>query len=324
MKLSVLGAGSFATSIGQILADNGHEVLFWSIEEEVNLDINENKKNSKYGFENKINDNIAATNNLETFLNYSDHIFNVLPTQYIRITFNKINKILNKPKHFINCSKGIEPDTLLFIHDIIKDTIESKYYLDFVDITGPSHAELLAQRSLTALTVASENLEFANKIADLIKNDYIKTQISTDVFGLEFVSSAKNVIALGAGMLSGLGHGENIIAAFISQGFSEIITIGKTLNIKLDTMLSFGGLGDLIVTATSNNSRNVKFGTYLGQGYSLEQAQLATKQVAEGVRSLESIYQMVVKNNLNTPIITTMNDIIYNNLAVEKLVTIFD
>lgn len=324
MKLSVLGAGSFATSIAQILSDNGYDVLLWSVEEDVNEDINLNKKNTKYGFNNKINDNLSATSDLKEVVEYSEYIFNVLPTQYIRSTFNKISEIISQPKIFINCSKGIEPETLLFINHIIAECIEEKYFTDFVDITGPSHAELLAQRSLTALTVASKNYNVANDVAEMIKNDYIKTQTSSDVLGLEYVSSAKNVIALGAGMLRGLGHGENIIAAFIAQGFCEIIKIGKVIHVEQETLLSFGGLGDLIVTATSSNSRNVNFGTYLGQGLTLEQAQEQTKQVAEGVRSLESMNQIVNENEIEAPIITTMDKIIYHNLDVSNLITIFD
>lgn len=324
MNVTVLGAGSFGFSIGQILADNGHNVLFWNVEEDVNNEINEFKTNSKYGFNQPLNAQVAATNDINVALNHSTYIFNVIPTQFIRTTFSQIGEVINEGKYFINCSKGIEPKSLMFIEDIIADCISEKYNLGFSDVTGPSHAELLAQRSLTALTVGSKNLELANEIAKLIKNNYIKTQISSDVATLEYVSSAKNVIALGAGMLRGLGHGENIIAAFISKGFVEIIEVGKAINANLDTLLSFGGLGDLIVTATSTNSRNVNFGTFLGQGKSIDEAKELTKQVAEGVRSLESMYEMSVQNNLNAPIVKMMNEIIYNNVDVENLINVFD
>lgn len=324
MKITILGAGSFATSIAQILCDNHHDVLMWSVEDDVNLKINNEKINPKYGYENKIGENVFATNDIKKALDFSTIILNVIPTQYIRQTFEKINLNISQESLFVNFSKGIEPKTLLFIKDIIFETVDSKFIKNFVNVSGPSHAELLAKRSLTALSVASNNKDDAIFISSLIKNDYIKTQISDDVFGLEFISSSKNVIALGAGMLEGLGYGENIISAFISQGFKELLEISKHLNISLDTMISYGGLGDLIVTATSKNSRNVKFGRYLGQGKTLIEAQELTKQVAEGVRSLESLNELVTKYKINSQIIVKMDQIIYHNQDVNLLLEVFE
>lgn len=322
MKVTVLGAGSFGTAVAQMLKDNNHDVKIWSIEEDVNNDINQNNANQKYGFS-KLDSSITATSSIKEAVEFSNIILNVIPTAFIRMTFEKINEVISEKKIFVNFSKGIEPDTLLFIGDIIEQTIDSKYRQSFVDVSGPSHAELIAKRELTALSVASKNVEDANLISDLISTDYIKTSVSSDVVGLEYVSSCKNVIALGTGILNGLGHGENIRSAFIALGLGEIIKVSKVFDCEQSTIIGYGGVGDLIVTATSTNSRNFTFGTLIGQGKTFEESKEITKQIAEGVRSLDSMYQIGQKYNISLPIVEIMYEIIYNNLDPNEITKVF-
>ncbi|MFI3329766.1 MAG: NAD(P)H-dependent glycerol-3-phosphate dehydrogenase [bacterium] len=312
MKISVIGGGSWGVALGQVLIDNNHEVLIYDINKDtVNLINNDHKHPF---FDCDISDKIVATNSLEETLNFSDNILLSVPTSVMRLVTTQINDLIKNKKTFISVSKGIEPETLLTISQICNEVLGDKME-GFVTLCGPSHAEEVILRQITALVSASTNNESALLVQKLFSNEsYMRVYTSTDVLGVEICSSVKNAIAVISGIASGLGHGENARAALITRGIVEMSSVLDVLGGKKETVFGLTGIGDLIVTASSLNSRNFKAGLKIGQGEKLEDVLGNSKMVVEGVRTVISCNEVASKYNLDLPLITTLHKVLYEGL----------
>lgn len=319
MKVSVIGGGSWGVALSQVLVDNDHEVLVYDINEQTIKLINENHQHPF--FECAIDEKIKSTSNLEEALNYSDVILLSVPTSVMRNVVTQINNIITNKKTFISVSKGIEPETLLTISQICNEVIKDKME-GFVALCGPSHAEEVILRQITALVSASTNPKSALLVQNLFSNDlYMRVYTSTDVLGVEVCSSVKNAIALTSGIVSGLGHGENARAALITRGILEMSYVLDVLGGKKETVFGLTGIGDLIVTASSLNSRNFQAGLKIGQGQKLEEVLGNSKMVVEGVRTVISCYEIAKKYNIELPLITTVYKVLYNDLDPKEGLT---
>ncbi len=315
MKVSVIGGGSWGVALSQVLVDNKHDVLVYDINQDtINLINNDNKHPF---FDCSISDKIKATCSLEEALNFSDVILLSVPTSVMRMVLNDINKLVKTKKTFISVSKGIEPETALTISQICEEILKDK--IDgFVSLCGPSHAEEVILRQITALVSASNSEKHAKFVQELFSNDqYIRVYTSNDVIGVEACSSVKNAIALVSGIANGLGHGENARAALITRGVLEMSLIVDVLGGKKETVYGLTGIGDLIVTASSLNSRNFQAGLKIGQGQKLEEVLGNSKMVVEGVRVAASCQNIADKYNMDLPIISTLYNILYNGLKPE-------
>ncbi len=319
MKVSIIGGGSWGVALGQVLVDNNHDVLVYDINESTISLINNKHKHPFFDCD--ISNKIKGTTNLEEALNFSDNILLSLPTSVMRNVLTTISKQVKNKKTYINVSKGIEPDTLLTMSqlckEIMKDNIEG-----FVTLCGPSHAEEVILRKITVLVSVSENSKSAKLVQELFSNDqYMRVYTSNDIIGVEVCSSVKNAIALVSGIASGLGHGENARAALITRGLLEMYSIVEVLGGKKETVFGLTGMGDLIVTANSLNSRNFQAGLKLGKGETLDSVLGNSKMVVEGVRTAISCKNICDKYNLDLPIISTIYDVLYNNLEASKALT---
>lgn len=312
MKISIIGGGSWGVALGQVLIDNNHEVLVYDINENtVNL-INKDHKHPFFDCD--ISEKIKATSNLEETLNFSDNILLSVPTSVMRLVTKQISEIIKNKKTFISVSKGIEPETLLTISQICNEVLADKME-GFVTLCGPSHAEEVILRQITALVSSSTNDKSAKLVQELFSNEsYMRVYTSTDVLGVEICSSVKNAIAVISGIASGLGHGENARAALITRGILEMSNVIDVLGGKKETVFGLTGIGDLIVTASSLNSRNFKAGLKIGQGEKLEDVLGNSKMVVEGVRTVISCNEISIKYNLELPLITTLYKVLYEGL----------
>ncbi len=312
MKISIIGGGSWGIALSQVLVDNKHDVLVYDINE-TTIDLINTKHKHPF-FDCSIDAKIKATTNLEETLNFSDIILLSIPTSVMRLVLNQINAIIKNKKTFINVSKGIEPETALTISQICSEVLGDKIN-GFVTLCGPSHAEEVILRKITALVSASVCDKSAKLVQELFSNEqYMRVYTSTDVVGVEICSSVKNALALVSGLASGLGHGENARAALITRGIIEMSSILETLGGKKETVFGLTGIGDLIVTASSLNSRNFQAGLKIGQGQSLEEVLGNSKMVVEGVRTIISCNDIAKKHKLDLPIITTIYDVLYNGI----------
>ena len=324
MKVGFIGGGSWGSTLANLLSDNGHETLIYDIDPNTVNMINNLHRHPF--FDSYLNDDIGATTNLEEVVDYSDILVIGVPTKVIRMVMQQVKELVKSPKLFINVSKGIEPKTLLTVSGIANEIFTSKEMKGFVTLSGPSHAEEVIKRKLTLLVAASNNILDAQLVQQLFSNNsYMRVYTSTDLIGVEVSGSVKNAIALVSGVCTGLGLGENARAALIDRGALEIIRIVSVLGGEKETVYGLAGIGDLIVTASSMNSRNFQAGLKIGQGEDVESVVNNSKMVVEGVRVLQSAHEIAVKHNLYLPIIETAYKVLFEKLdvgsAIETILT---
>ncbi len=319
-KISVIGAGSWGTAIAFVLAENGHDCLLWARREIQSTEINETHKNSAYLPNASLPTNLKATSSLQEAVAHGDMLVIAVPTKAIRSVSSEINGMLTAPKLFVHVSKGIEPDSLKRISEMIKEEIASMYLKDVVALSGPSHAEEVVERQPTTITAASSNIEFAEEVQDLFMNNYLRVYTNADLMGVEIGAALKNVIALGAGVSDGLGYGDNAKAALITRGLAEISRLGVAMGAKPLTFSGLTGLGDLIVTCTSVHSRNWKAGNMLGQGQSLEEVTKGMGMIIEGVRTTKAAHQLAAKYEVSMPLTEALYTVLFEDAEPKKAV----
>lgn len=264
--ITVIGAGSWGTALSMVLADNGCHVRLWGHNPQQIVEINEHHTNKKYLPNVILPENIKGFASMEEALNGVELIVLAVPTKAIREVVRQMVEILKKPITLVHVSKGIEPDTLMRISEMIEEEMPSRLLTDLIVLSGPSHAEEVSQRQPTTVTVSSKNIKAAEKIQKLFMNQHFRVYTNPDMIGVEIGGALKNVIALAAGISDGLGYGDNAKAALITRGLAEIARLGTKMGANPLTFSGLAGLGDLIVTCTSVHSRNWRAGNLLGKG----------------------------------------------------------
>ena len=319
MNVSILGGGSWGTTLAQVLTDNGNNVLIRDINKDFINKINNNHLHPFFDL--IIPESIKATDSLEETLDFSDVIVLCVPTKVTRSVLNECNKLIKTPKLFINVSKGIEPSTSKRVSEIVDEEISEKNRSGYVVLSGPSHAEEVILRKVTSLVAASSEESKAKFVQELFNNEkYLRVYTSDDVIGVETGGAMKNAIAIVSGVASGMGLGENARAFLITRGIKEIVSIVVALGGKMETAYGLAGIGDLIVTASSMNSRNFQCGLNLGKGMSVEEAIHAVTQNVEGIRAIEAGYEIGKKYNVELPIINAAYQVVNgSNNAKEAL-----
>lgn len=326
MNVTLIGGGSWGTTLAQVLTDNGNQCLIYDINQDFVNSINQTHIHPFFE-DVKLPDSICATTVLSDAVAFSKILILAVPTKVIReVVLRSINPLLTEKKIFVNVSKGIEPETLKRVSEIVEEEINPKYLEGFVCLTGPSHAEEVILRKLTLLVSASKNHELAKKIQLLFSNkQYIRVYTSEDLIGCEIGGAIKNAIAVVSGISTGLGLGENARAALISRGVLEIVDIVTALGGKRETAFGLTGIGDLIVTASSENSRNFQAGKKIGKGESVDDVVHNSRQTVEGVRTVIAAKEIGERYHLELPIITVAYDVLFNGLdakeATKRLLT---
>ena len=322
-NVTLLGAGSWGTALAQVLAENGHNTLVWTHREEQANEINLQHTNQKYLPNIDLSPNLKATSNLEEAVLHSDILVVAVPTKAIREVCQTIGSFLREKKLFVHVSKGIEPDSLMRISEMLTESLSPEVVEEIVVLSGPSHAEEVVLHHPTTITAASSNLEAAEKIQDLFMNNYFRVYTNDDVVGVELGGALKNVIALAAGISDGLGYGDNAKAALITRGLAEITRLGVKMGGNPFTFGGLTGMGDLIATCTSVHSRNWRAGNMLGKGMKLDAVLDEIGMVVEGVRTTKAAYQLSQEYDVPMPITTALFEILFTEkepkVAVDEL-----
>ncbi|MFL6560967.1 MAG: NAD(P)H-dependent glycerol-3-phosphate dehydrogenase, partial [Bacillus sp. (in: firmicutes)] len=230
----------------------------------------------------------------------------------IREVIGKIRTVQAGPILIAHVSKGIEPDSLMRISEIIREEMPKELLKDVVVLSGPSHAEEVSLRHPTTVTVTSENMAAAEKVQDLFINNNFRVYTNSDIIGVEIGGALKNIIALAAGITDGLGYGDNAKAALMTRGLAEIARLGTKMGANPLTFSGLAGIGDLIVTCTSVHSRNWRAGNLLGKGKTLNEVLDNMGMVVEGVRTTKAAYQLAKKYDVNMPITFALYDVLFN------------
>lgn len=314
-NIAIIGSGSFGCALANYLSNKGNIVKVWSYkEEECNII---NSEHICVSLENsKLNEKIKCYTNYEEVINNSEYIFLVTPSQSIREVCKNMKRFVSNQRIII-ASKGLEKDTNKFLFDVVKEELPN----NIVGIlSGPSHAEEVINEMPTNVVFASKNDEFMLEIQNLFKSDNFSIEITRDLVGASLAGSLKNVIALAAGILFGLGYSSNIEAALITKGLKEIQKIGISMGGETETFYGLSGLGDLIVTCTSDNSRNRKAGILLSKNKTIEEVKEEVGMVIEGLENLEVAKTLIDKYNIDCPIINSIYEIVYENKEPNQIV----
>jgi glycerol-3-phosphate dehydrogenase (NAD(P)+) len=320
--IAVVGAGSWGTALAMVLADKGREVRLWSHNESQVNEINQYHMNKKYLPEIQLPELIAAYASLSDALAGIKTVILAVPTKAIREVLGKVRTVQNSPLTIAHVSKGIEPDSLLRISELIKEEMPRELLKAVVVLSGPSHAEEVSRRHPTTVTVSSEDMSAAEEIQDLFINHNFRVYTNPDVIGVEIGGALKNIIALAAGITDGLGYGDNAKAALITRGLAEIARLGTKMGANPLTFSGLAGIGDLIVTCTSVHSRNWRAGNLLGKGNNLEEVLDNMGMVVEGVRTTKAAYQLAQKYNVSMPITYALYDVLFNGKNAKDAVDV--
>ena len=319
-KIAVLGAGSWGTALSMVLEENGHQVRLWSHHAEQINEINEKHTNKHYLSAITLSDKIVGFSSLKEVLDGIDVILFVVPTSAIRSIAEQVASYLKKPAMIVHASKGLEQGTHKRISEILEEEIPAEKREAVVALSGPSHAEEVAVKDLTSITSASKNHEAATFIQKMFMNDYFRVYTNEDIIGVELGAALKNIIAVGAGALVGLGYGDNAKAALMTRGLAEISRLGTAFGANPLTFLGLSGVGDLIVTCTSIHSRNWRAGKMLGEGKNLDEILTDMGMVVEGVATTKAAYELAALKEVDMPITNAIYDVIYNHQDVREVI----
>ncbi|MDR1605885.1 MAG: NAD(P)H-dependent glycerol-3-phosphate dehydrogenase [Streptococcaceae bacterium] len=315
-KIAVLGPGSWGTALSQVLNDNHHQVRIWGNDARQISEINDKHTNTLYFKDIILDEGIKAYEELSLALADVDAVLFVVPTSVTRLVAKQVAQVLDHKVVVMHASKGLEQGTHKRISTILEEEIPAELRSDIVVVSGPSHAEEAIVRDLTLITAASQNLEAAKYVQELFSNDYFRLYTNDDVIGVETAAALKNVIAVGAGALHGLGFGDNAKAAIITRGLAEITRLGVAMGANPLTYIGLSGVGDLIVTGTSVHSRNWRAGDALGHGEKLADIEANMGMVIEGVSTTKVAYELAGLLNVEMPIVETIYKVIYEGAEI--------
>lgn len=320
-KIAVLGAGSWGSTLASVLIENGHDVTLYTNVVEQAAELNEKHTNEQYmpGF--KYSEKLRATTDLEEALTDTDAILFVVPTKVTRLVAKQVKEVLAKLKQrpmVIHASKGLEIGTHKRISEIIHEELTDRYCSSIVVLSGPSHAEEVARHDITLITAASEEEKAAEQVQDMFTNNYLRIYTNNDVVGVETGAAFKNVIAIGAGILHGLGYGDDAKAALMTRGLAEVARLGMAYGASPLTFMGLSGVGDLIVTCTSVHSRNWRCGDQLGQGKPLDEVIEDMGMVIEGVNTAKAAYDLSREEHIEMPITEAIYNVLYNKADIKE------
>jgi glycerol-3-phosphate dehydrogenase (NAD(P)+) len=316
-KILVLGPGSWGTALSQVLNDNGHDVRIWGNNPQQISEINTKHTNTLYFKDVVLDSKIVGYDDLSLALADVDAILFVVPTSVTRLVAKQVAQLLDHKVVVMHASKGLEQGTHERISTILEEEIPLKLRSEIVVVSGPSHAEETIVRDLTLITAASKRLEDAKYVQALFSNDYFRLYTNDDVIGVETAAALKNVIAVGAGALHGLGFGDNAKAAIITRGLAEITRLGVAMGANPMTYIGLSGVGDLIVTGTSIHSRNWRAGDALGRGEKIADIEANMGMVIEGVSTTKVAYELAQMLKIDMPIVNAIYHVIYEGAEIK-------
>ena len=319
MNLTVLGAGSFGTATANHASGMGHDVLLWCRRSRQAEYINEHKENPGYLKGAILNKSIRATSDLAEAVDFSDRIILAVPAQSTRSTINALSEISSGSRlQLVNLAKGMEIGTGYFLHQISDELLPLASY---TALSGPSHASELVCGVPTALVAASCDEESALMWQEILNGSKLRVYTSADVLGVEIGGAMKNVIALAVGIARAKKFGDNSVAALATRGLAEIMRYGVFMGANPLTLSGLAGIGDLMVTCYSMQSRNLRFGLAVGAGKSADEAASQIGQVVEGMHTVRALVTRAREDNIELPISEGVYRVLYENGNIEDILT---
>jgi len=318
-RIAIVGAGSWGTALAVIGARSGHEVTLWSRNPEVVRSINEQRINGSYLTDISIPDRVTATNDIDSALDGATLVLLAAPSHAARTLLTKMSPALDDDAIIVSVSKGIEIETGKRISEIVKEIAGGARA--FVCLSGPSFAKEVVAGQPTAIVAASKDAAAARTVQADFSFENLRIYTNADVIGVEIGGSVKNVMAIAAGMTTGLGLGSNSVAALITRGLAEITRLARREGAHLETLMGLAGLGDLVLTCTGSLSRNRYVGEQLGKGIPLDEITAGMNEVAEGIKTTLAVKHLAGRAGLEMPITNEVNAVLYEGKSVQSAVT---
>lgn len=311
MKITILGTGAYGLSLALMFNKNIEDITMWSkFDKEINM-LNQKREHEKVLPGIKIPENIKFTSNMKEAITNSTLIIIAIPAAFCDNVFEELKLYIKKDQHICIATKGIEQDTCLFIVDVLNKYIKTK---NIAVISGPSFAIDIASNVPIGLSLATKNKTTEKLLKNSLQNEFLKLRTTSDIIGTEICGSIKNVIAIAAGILSGLNMPESTQAMFITESLHDIKELIKALGGDGKTILSFAGFGDLLLTCTSTKSRNFSFGVMIGKNENKDKIkEYINNTTIEGLYTLKSIHKLLHNKKVDIPIIDLIYDIIFND-----------
>ncbi len=324
-SIGVVGAGSWGTALANLLAEKGYPVDLWVFEEEVKDQILQHRENQVFLPDVTLSPNVKPTNDLTAAVAGKKLLLVVVPSHVMRQTCQRLAQWVSAEMIIVSASKGIENETYLTMTGVLKEVLLEVPESRFAVLSGPSFAREVAQQLPTAVTVACREATIAEQVQHVFATDRFRVYTNDDLIGVELGGSVKNVIAIAAGIIDGLGMGLNTRAALITRGQTEIRRLGLAMGANPRTFTGLAGVGDLILTCTGTLSRNHTLGHQIGQGAKLSDILSTMRMVAEGVKTAQSVYNLSRRIGVEMPICEEIYRILYEDLppleAVQRLMT---
>ncbi len=323
MKFAVLGAGSWGTALAMQLSRNAETVL-WGRDQAGMDAMQQTRSNDKYLPGILFPEKLIIESNLSAAIEQSDAVLVVCPSHAFGDILQQIKPLLDD-KPLAWASKGFEPGTGRFLHQVAEETIGDDVPMALV--TGPSFAKDVANNKPTLVTVAShsDDQAFAMQVSQALHTDNFRAYISQDVIGAELGGAVKNVLALATGIADGMQLGDNTRAALMTRGMAEMMRLGEALGCKPETLMGLSGLGDLVLTSTGDLSRNRRMGLALGQGQSIDTAQKKIGQVVEGIGTTDEVMRLSKKHQVDMPITEHVWKVVHGEMTtIEALSSLMD
>ncbi|MDA9556743.1 NAD(P)H-dependent glycerol-3-phosphate dehydrogenase [Vibrio sp.] len=314
--MTVIGAGSYGTSLAMALARSGQHVVLWGHNPEHIKVMQSERKNQRFLPDISFPDSLTIEGDLGKAISASKDLLIVVPSHAFSDVLLKVKPHLSSHSRLCWATKGLEPETGRLLQEVVFDSIGDGYSLAM--LSGPTFAKELAIGLPTAIAVSSPDPEFLKDLQNKIHcSKTFRVYANDDFIGMQLGGAVKNVIAIGAGISDGIGFGANARTALITRGLAEMCRLGAALGAKQETFMGMAGLGDLVLTCTDNQSRNRRFGLALGQGKSVDVAQEEISQVVEGYRNTLEVWVLSQRLGVDMPIVTQIHEVLYNGKPAE-------
>lgn len=321
--IGVIGAGSWGTTLADLLTRKGHLVDLWVREEEVFLQIKEGRINRVFLPDVELDPRLNPVRSFEEALQGKEIVLLVVPSHVFREVLGAMRPFLRPTMSLVTATKGIENETLLVMSQVAEELLPQDYMSGFSCLAGPSFAREVCQRHPTAITIASRDMDRARHLQRVFSTESFRVYATIDLMGVQLGGALKNVIAIAAGVSDGLGFGHNARAALITRGLAEITRLGVTMGANPLTFAGLAGLGDLVLTCTGDLSRNRTVGLKIGRGLSVAEITGGMQMVAEGIRTTRSAYGLARRMGMEMPITEQVYAILYEGrtpmVAVREL-----
>lgn len=321
VKAAIIGSGAWGTTLAKILAENNHNVAIWSHDEQIKDDINDRHENKTLLPKIKLPNSIVATTSLADACQGAEVVLIVVASQYYQNTIKDLIQFLPKKCLIVSASKGLQEKDNKRMSEVLSELLPDEFKNNVLVLSGPNISSEIAQGLPAVTVISSLNNEAALRVQSFFNNTYFRVYTNSDVVGTEYGGILKNIIAIAAGIVDGLGLGDNVKAALIVRGIVEMSRFAIINGAKQETLYGLAGIGDLVTTCASKLSRNHFVGEQLAKGKKLDEIIEGMKAIAEGVRTTKIVYEQAQKEKVDMPVTEQIYQVLFDNKAVSQAIS---